>query len=137
MLKSRFFQSLDLGSDEGKEFARALQTFAKLPLNALEQLASDLPRLLFIKLEQQQRAFITQQISNLGISYVEADHAVNRIMRPLVDLFNERLRDEDPSNLVDDVVEPKLLTGSESKKALQIFRLLKDKIAPELMRLRR
>jgi hypothetical protein len=138
MLKSLFFQNLDLKSKEGEEFCRALATFLKLPAQVLQRLAKELPRMNSFRLRSQKRAFVRKQVTSLGISFVDGQHAVDAIMAPFLSLFTDKeTADEKPASLVEDMVNLKLLTALEGKKVLPILEVLKNEGAPELKKLRR
>jgi len=102
-------------------------------------LAKGIPVVNEIKNTKQLEDFVHKQLEELNVSRVQAGHAVDHLMLPVVHGFagrrSEQERQDIPSVVVTDLVaELKLLSPENSKKFERLFTVLKEEIAPVLER---
>lgn len=135
MIKSAILQRIDVESDDGKLFVRAIETCAVLSDDVLLSLAKSIPIVIKVSTSRELDDLILAQTTKLGITRVQAGRAIDHLMLPIVTGFagqrSEQERQDSPELLAEELVSTLRLVSSENRlKFERLFVFLKEVVAP-------
>jgi hypothetical protein len=136
MLKSKFFRSLDLGDEYGITFKRGLDKLQELPQEALLTMARESPTLKRLRTGAQKQDFIDSQLHRLGVTRADAGLAEEAFGAWLEFFASDRYKNDRPEDLLEDLLELRLISSSQAPKMEALIKILKDEVAPELHKLK-